>query len=418
MSVKERTEVLVVGAGPTGLTLAAALARLGVRTRLIDRSAGRTDKSKAIGVQAGSLEALGDFFGVELSDKMVAAGFRAREFFAEFGQRKSLCIDLSQIPSRFNFILILPQSYTEQFLQEELAVDRSSVEWRTELATLQDRGSAVTARLQNEAGQTEELTCDFVVGCDGAHSTVRHQAGISFAGGAYEGNFVLGDVVLRWPWPLDAGRVLISKRGIVACFPMPGAAGSYRLIVAAKEHVATTSPDISPEEFRTLVAQLVDTPIEFSQFDWLTRFRLHHRIARRFARGRIYLAGDAAHIHSPVGGQGMNTGILEALNLGGKLAAVLRHGAPLELLDRYEQERLPIAHRILRGTDVAFQFVLSDNPLVARLRPLLLPRILGMHWIQRRVATAISQVAAARREIRERHSLLGNSKTPGLLREP
>lgn len=410
MSVNERTEVLVVGAGPTGLTLAAALARLGVRTRVIDRGAGRTDKSKAIGVQAGSLEALGDFFGDELSDKMVADGFSAREFFAEFGQRDSLRFDLSQIPSRFNFILVLPQSYTEQFLEDELAKSALAVQWRKELVSLEQNGSTVTARMQDAAGQAEELECDFVVGCDGAHSTVRHQAGIPFAGSAYEGNFVLGDVVLRWPWPYNAGRALISDRGIVGCFPMPGEQGAYRLIVAAKGPVETASPDISPDEFCALLARLVETPIEISRFVWLTRFRLHHRIARRFASGRVYLAGDAAHIHSPVGGQGMNTGILEALNLGSKLAAVLRHGAPLAVLDRYEQERLPIARSILRGTDIAFQFALSGNPLVARLRPMLLPRILGTRWIQRRLATAISQVSAARREIRERHRLLGDLK--------
>jgi len=413
MSANEQTEVLVVGAGPTGLTLAAALARLGVRTRVIDRGAGRTDKSKAIGVQAGSLEALGDFFGDELSGKMVAAGFSAREFFAEFGQRESLRVDLSQIPSRFNYILVLPQSYTEQFLEEELARSALAVEWRTELVTLNQNGSAVTARLQGAAGQAEELTCDFVVGCDGAHSTVRHQVGIPFSGSAYEGNFVLGDVVLRWPWPYDAGRALISERGIVACFPMPGEQGAYRLIVAAKGPAETTSSDISPDEFCALLARLVETPIEISRFAWLTRFRLHHRIARRFASGRVFLAGDAAHIHSPVGGQGMNTGILEALNLAGKLTAVLRRGAPLAVLDRYEQERLPIARRILRGTDIAFQFALSSNPLIAGLRPMLLPRILGTHWIQRRLATAISQVSVARREIRERHQLLGDSKVAG-----
>ena len=277
--------------------------------------------------------------------------------------------------------------------------------------TLQQRGTAVVARMQNDAGQTEELTCDFVVGCDGAHSTVRHQAGISFSGSAYEGNFVLADVVLRWAWPYDSGRALISERGIVACFPMPGEEGSYRLIVAANEPVDTTSPDISPEDFLALLARLVEAPIEILKFAWLTRFRLHHRIARRLARGRIYLAGDAAHIHSPVGGQGMNTGILEALNLGSKLAAVLRHGAPLELLDRYEHERLPIARRILRGTDLVFHFALSGNRVVAGLRPMLLPRILGAHWIQRRVARAISQVSAARREIHERHRLLGDYRS-------
>jgi 3-(3-hydroxy-phenyl)propionate hydroxylase len=410
MSANEQTEVLVVGAGPTGLTLAAALARLGVRTRVIDRGACRTDKSKAIGVQAGSLEALGDFFGDALSAKMVAAGFSARGFFAEFGQRKSLRIDLSQIPSRFNYILILPQSYTEQYLEEELASSDVAVEWRKELLTLSQGDSNVTARLQNAAGQAEVFTCDYVVGCDGAHSTVRHQVGIPFAGSAYEGNFVLGDVVLRWPWPYDAGRAFVSERGIVAFFPMPGEQGAYRLIMAEKGAAETASPDVSQEEFRALLARLVETPIEISRFVWLTRFRLHHRIASRFASGRVFLAGDAAHIHSPVGGQGMNTGILEALNLASKLAAVLRHGAPRAVLDRYELERLPIARRILRGTDIGFQFALSSNPIMAGLRPILLPRILGTRWIQRRLATAISQVSVARREIRERHKLLGDSR--------
>lgn len=413
MSSSARTEVLVVGAGPTGLTLGAALARLGVRTRIIDRTPERTDKTKAIGVQAGVLEALGHFFGADLPARMVAAGHVAREAFLHVNRRAPVRLDLSSIPSQFNYLLLLPQSYTEQFLEEECQRSGLRVERSTALAGLQTGGDRPLARCQVEGG-SESVEADFVVGCDGAHSAVRHEVGIPFAGGTYEGNFVLGDVVLRWRWNHTAARAFLTENGIAGCFPLPGEPGFFRLILAeTKQPGLELSPEISQQEFCQLVEQLLPERVELDKFVWLTRFRLHHRLVSRFRAGRVFLAGDAAHIHSPAGGQGMNTGILDALNLANKLAAVLRSGAPDSLLDDYERQRLPVARRVVHGTDLAFEILTPKGGSISRRISLaIVPRLMGMAWFQRRVAKAISQVSVARREMADYRIVASAEKKP------
>jgi len=413
MNSSARTEVLVVGAGPTGLTLGAALARLGVRTRIIDRTPERTDKTKAIGVQAGILEALGHFFGADLPARMVAAGHMAREAYLHVNRRAPVRLDFSSIPSQFNFLLVLPQSYTEQFLEEECQRSGLRVERSTALVGLQTGGDRPIARCLVEGG-SESIEADFVVGCDGAHSVVRHDVGIPFAGGTYEGNFVLGDVVLRWRWNHTA-RVFLTENGIAACFPLPGGGpGFFRLILAeTKQPGPDLGPDISQQEFCQLVERLLPEHVEFDKFVWLTRFRLHHRLVSRFRAGHVFLAGDAAHIHSPAGGQGMNTGILDALNLANKLAAVLRSGAPDSLLDDYEQQRLPVARRVVHGTDLAFEILTPKGGSISRRISLaIVPRLMGMAWFQRRVAKAISQVSVARREMADYRVAASAEKKP------
>jgi 3-(3-hydroxy-phenyl)propionate hydroxylase len=400
MSSSERTEVLVVGAGPTGLTLGAALARLGIRTRIVDRSPQRTDKTKAIGVQAGVLEALGHFFGADLPARMVAAGHISHEAFLHVNRRPPVRLDLSSIPSRFNFLLLLPQSFTERFLEEECEKSGLHVERSTEVTGLTGANDRPAARcLATDAN--ESIEADFVVGCDGAHSVVRHEVGIPFAGGAYEGNFVLGDVVLRWRWNYTSARAFLTENGIAGCFPLPGEPGFFRLILAGtKQSGSDLPPEISQQEFCQLVERLLPERLELEKFVWLTRFRLHHRLVSRFRSGRVFLAGDAAHIHSPAGGQGMNTGILDALNLANKLAAVLRSGAPDSLLDEYERQRLPVARRVVHGTDLAFEILTPKGGSISRRITLaIVPRLMAIPWIQRRVAKAISQVSVARREM-------------------
>lgn len=403
MNTSGRIEVLVVGAGPTGLALAAFLARRDVRVRVIDKNAARTDKTKAIGVQAGTLEALARCFGADLSQRMIAAGLPAREAFFHFGHRSPVRIDFSQIPSEYNYILILAQSETERFLEEDLERHALKVERQTEALTITDAGSQVVARLRDGQGREQEVVADYVVGCDGAHSIVRHALGIPYAGRAYQGDFMLGDVVLRWPWPCHAPRMFLGERGVMACFPMKGPAGLFRIIMAVTAGADPDTEALSPEEFREWVAAAAPEPIELVEFRWLTRFRLHHRMAEHFRSGRCFLAGDAAHIHSPVGGQGMNTGIQDALNLGQKLARVLREGCDANLLDDYEKERLPVAREVLRGTDWGFSLILATNRGLLRwLRTAIAPRVLAFRWFQRKMTRLISQIDVARREMDER----------------
>ena len=401
MSAQEQVEVLVVGAGPTGLTLTAILGRFGIRTRVVEKNAARSDKSKAIGVQAGTLEACGHFFGAQLPDKMVAAGHPAREVFVHIGDRPPARVDLSQVPSAYNFILMLAQSETERLLEEEVEKSALAVERNKELVSFENVDQRIVAHVKDREGGLEEIASDFVVGCDGAHSVVRHQAAIPYAGGAYEGNFVLGDVTLRWPWNDQAARVFLADRGLVACFPLKGGPGSYRLILVANAEATSSASEITADEFCEMLSSLAPVPITILDFVWLTRFRLHHRMAQHFRSGRAFLAGDAAHIHSPIGGQGMNTGILDALNLGCKLAGVLRRGAGMDTLDCYERERLPVARRVLRSTDLAFEIATADRGLLRLVRSLVAPRLIAARFIQKRMLRAISQVDVARREMRQ-----------------
>ncbi|MCB0411780.1 MAG: FAD-dependent monooxygenase [Bdellovibrionales bacterium] len=265
-------------------------------------------------------------------------------------------VDLSTIPSPYNFILILSQS--------------------------------------------ETVTSLFVVGSDGSHSIVRQQVGIPFHGAMYAGDFILGDVTIDWPWPYDSIQTFVSKRGVIASFPMKGDR-KYRLILIPKENNSPAEKsEITLAEFNSILQTLGRGQIRATDATWLTRFRVHHRMVEHFQKGRIFLAGDAAHIHSPAGGQGMNTGIQDALNLAHKLKRFLDGKIPIECLAAYERERSPVARKVVRGTDFVFKMaLLPESPAVGLIRSLLLPKIVRSSFIQRRVALAISEVNVARREI-------------------
>src|SRR5665213_1213708 len=233
-------------------------------------------------------------------------------------------IDLSTIPSVYNYILVLAQSETERILEEYLNSFGAKVERGVELMALLNEHDQVTSTLLGPNGNEEILCSPFVIGCDGAHSEVRHALKSEFAGGAYHGDFILGDVQLNWPWTYDGVHAFISKRGIVAAFPLKGNK-NYRLILVPKNsNTPNANGEIKLDEFRKILDGLSLGKIGVDEASWMTRFRVSHRMVRSFQQGRVFLAGDAAHIHSPAGGQGMNTGIQDAVNLAWKLALVSR----------------------------------------------------------------------------------------------
>jgi 2-polyprenyl-6-methoxyphenol hydroxylase-like FAD-dependent oxidoreductase len=375
-----------------------------VSARVVDAAPAPSDKSRALGVQAGTLELLGRVFGEALPAEMTAAGRPAREAFVHVDDLGPVRVDLSAVPSRFDFILILPQSETERLLAERLAAAGGAVERGLELVGLREEADGIVAALRRADGAVEEASFEFVAGCDGAHSAVRRAADIPFAGGAYVGDFILGDTALRWPWPYGAARPFINGQGVLACFPFKGER-LYRVVMALKDAPPSDDAAVGLDEFRALASRLSGGAVRVESATWLTRFRVHHRMAERFRKGRVFLAGDAAHIHSPAGGQGMNTGIQDALNLGAKLANVLR-GGPESLLDDYERERLPAARGVVRGTDFAFKLALCPESALARwARRQIFPRLLGARAIQRRVLRTMSQVDVGRREIERRDRL-------------
>ncbi len=417
-SAKNEIDVLIVGAGPTGLALAGYLAKANslaknpVRLRIIDKSPNPSDKSKALAVHAGTLEAIEEVYGEPVSQKMVNTGIPASQFLFHIYDKEPISADLTRIPSKYNFILVLEQYKTEMILEEELQRSHIQVEREQELISLSSDdapSNSVLCKIRNQKGKVEAVQAKFVVGCDGAHSTVRQCAHIPFKGGTYPGEFILGDVKVEWPWQHGVIHGFVSKKGAMACFPLKGEKRYGFILFPDKQRPKgrETSETIPFDEFHEIASSLAPAPIKVLDPVWTTRFNIHHRIVRTFRKGRVFLAGDAAHIHSPVGGQGMNTGIQEAFNLGHKLSFVLQENLDESLseilLEHYESERMPIARNVLHATHLASRLILlKENRIVKFLRSQVLPTIIGQPWIQKRVLLATSEIGVSRRDMEKR----------------
>jgi 2-polyprenyl-6-methoxyphenol hydroxylase-like FAD-dependent oxidoreductase len=368
-------DVLVVGAGPTGLALAAQLAACGIRHRVIDRGQDRVHESRALAIQPRTLEVLA---GLGVTDKLVASGNRAVQLHMHAGHRVVTVplFDLGLDDTAYPYLLFLSQADTERILGEHLTGAGVRIERDVELVGLTAADDRAVCRLRHNDGHEREVTARYVVGCDGAHSTVRRLAGIGFEGSAYPQTFVLADVEADGIEP-GAAHVFLSEHGMLFFFPL-GAPASWRLL-AMRPPTDLTPPDapVTLDDAQFLANTYTTTPVRLHDPVWMTNFRLHHRSASHYHAGPVFLAGDAAHIHSPAGAQGMNTGIQDAVNLGWKLAHVLDGLADTVLLDTYEPERAPIGRMVLRFTDRAFTIATSTNPVVrfarTRLAPALIP---------------------------------------------
>ena len=387
------THTLIVGAGPTGLTLAIELARRGVPFRIIDREAERTRTSRAIGTQARTVEVF-RLMGIPETALEPAARPRALRF-AERDRTLARIAFGDGTPGASPRLISMDESDTERVLEQRLEQLGGRVEWSTQLLGFRVEGERVTANLQGPDG-TSELETRFLVGADGAHSTVRHEAGIGFTGAAYPERFLLADLDLDWDLPHDEGHIWIGDDGLVAAIPLPGER-RYRVIVPLPPAYATKEYASEAEiaaEAETLLRQRTGVTLRrIGNPAWASAFRIQRRQADRYRHGPVFLAGDAAHIHSPVGGQGMNTGIQDAFNLGWKLALAARDQAAPGLLDTYQAERHPIAQGVLRGTHLGTRFVLAQNPLMRGVREWAVPAIVNIPPIRRRILAAVSQLA-------------------------
>jgi 2-polyprenyl-6-methoxyphenol hydroxylase-like FAD-dependent oxidoreductase len=379
--VAERSEldVLVVGAGPTGLTLAGQLQAMGSTVRIVDRQAHRVHESRALAVQPRTLEVLR---GLGVTSQLVDEGNRAMEVELRSGRRRSRIslFDVGVEDTAFPFLLFLSQAETERILTDHLNERGVHVERRAELVSFEDGVENATCTLRHADGRTEQLRARFVVGCDGAHSTVRHQARIPFVGGGYAQTFALGDVEADGDLQPGVAYSYLAPAGILFFFPL-GSPTTWRVI---GELSRAKRPDFDGDrpldlpDLQGLVDSFTDGSVRLRDPAWLTTFGLHHRQAARYRRGRAFLAGDAAHVHSPAGAQGMNTGIQDAWNLGWKLALVASGVAKPALLDTYQAERWPIGRFVLRFSDRAFRAGTSVNPLVGLLRTYVAPRLLSV----------------------------------------
>ncbi|GAA4711549.1 hypothetical protein Prum_103020 [Phytohabitans rumicis] len=343
---------------------------------MIDRAADRVHESRALAIQPRTLEVLA---GLGITEHLVVAGNPAVQLRLHTGKRTvSLPLfDLGLDDTAYPYLLFLSQAETERILEEHLNTAGITVERRTELTTMEQAGDVVECRLRQADSNEQAVTARYVVGCDGAHSTVRQLAGIGFEGGSYPQTFVLADTEADGI-DADAAHAFLSTQGMLLFFPL-GRPTTWRLL-AMRPRTATAPSDatITLDEVQKLADAYTGGTVQLRDPVWMTNFRLHHRAATRYHTGRVFLAGDAAHIHSPAGAQGMNTGIQDATNLAWKLAHGLRGVTDPALLDSYQTERAPIGRLVLRLTNRAFTVATSTNPLIQLARTRLVPAILPL----------------------------------------
>ncbi len=390
-------QVLVVGAGPTGLALAGELALAGVHCTVLERRAAESNLTRAFAVHARTLELL-DSRG--LADELLGRGVSLREIQGLPGTT----LDLSELDSRYPMMMIAPQSATESVLRERAERLGVDIVRGAEVIGLRQDATAVQVDVRGQSG-TETYRADYLVGCDGAHSRVRDLVGIGFIGKQYATHIILADVPLAEP-PDEALFGRNSSDGLVVVVPF--ADKWFRVILwdRRREDVPLDEP-VTTEELRDGLRRIAGTDLGMGTPRWSSRFLSERRQAERYREGRVFLAGDAAHVHSPMGGQGMNTGIGDAMNLGWKLAAELHGTAPDWLLDSYQSERHQVGAEVLALTDGFNAMVLSSSRIGARLRPLLMRAVLKVGPTRRRLLGRLSQLGIRYPAGQGSHRLVG-----------
>ncbi len=393
-----KTKILVVGAGPVGLTMAAQLARYGVPCRIVEKNPGTTDKSKAIAVHSRTMEIFED---MGIIQNALDRGLRCEGGSIYADGDRIIHITIEDLDTPYPFILDLNQSDTEAILCEYLQSLGVDVEWQTELTNLEQNDEAVNVTMQKADGSTETISVDYVCACDGAHSFCRHALNLDFPGDAYPREFLLADVQIDWSHPRDELYAYLSEKGFMVAAPIKG--GNWRVVTESpreKSPQEATSHGESPtlEDLQKVLQPIVPTSIVVSNPIWLSYFRIHRRMLNRFRVGRVFFAGDAAHIHSPVGGQGMNTGIQDAYNLAWKLGFVYQGIGQPQLLDSYDAERRPIAKNLLTETDIIFKAVLLRRPVSRAIRDRLAALLGSFEIVQHRLQRQIAMLTIDYRE--------------------
>ena len=390
-----QTEVLIVGAGPTGLSLACQLIRHGVDFLIIDKKETTTPYSKAIGVHARTLE-IYEQFG--LAEKAVAAGtIVGKTRLMEEGQVRAE-IDLARFGegmSAYPFLLILEQGKHEEMLHAHITEKGQKVLWQSELTSFSQTADGVTATITGPDGATQTVEAKYLVGCDGAKSPVRQTLGLEFGGGTFERIFYVADVQIDWEYSHDALHVNLSKDNLLAFFPMPGEK-HYRIVGNLSEGTDKEEGELLYEEIEQVIKDELKKTMDVYNVNWFSTYKVHTRHVSKFSVGRCFLAGDSAHIHSPAGAQGMNTGIQDGYNLAWKLALVLNGRASSEILNSYNEERLANAIRLLKTTDRMFQLGAGEEWFTSWVRVNIFPYVANlltrMDFVKRAIFPLVSQI--------------------------
>lgn len=402
--MKQTTDVLIIGAGPTGLALACQLVRYGINFLIIEKKEGVTPYSKAIGVHARTLEI---YEQIDLAERAVEQGAVAGKGRLIVDGEVRGELDFANIGeglSPYPFVLMLEQSKNEQLLYEYLLSHGKEVQWETELEDFTATDSIVTARIKTSDGKTQTVEAKYLAGCDGPKSLVRHTLGLEFGGSTFERMFYVADAQVDWRFSHDALHICLGKESFAVFFPLKGEK-RYRIVGVFPEEFAKDEGEVLYEEIEARIREQAKLELDIHDVEWFSTYKVHTRHASKFSAGRCFLAGDAAHIHSPAGAQGMNTGIQDGYNLAWKIALVLGGTAGPNLLDTYNEERLENAKNLLRTTDRMFQLAAGDAWWLAFIRTNVFPSVanyvLSFDAVRNFVFPLLSQIG-----INYRHSSL------------
>ncbi|HEY4870631.1 MAG TPA: FAD-dependent oxidoreductase [Candidatus Dormibacteraeota bacterium] len=387
------SDVLIIGAGPTGLVLALWLTKLGAEVRIVDKTAEPGTTSRALAVQARTLEL---YRQLDLADAIVERGHKVPAVNLWVKGEPAARLPFETVGSDltpYSFLQIFPQDQHERLLIERLEQLGVSVERRTELIGFTDESDRVTAHLRGPEGHEDVCEASYIAGCDGARSIVRETIGVGYPGGTYRQIFYVADVEAAGPAVDGELHADLDEADFLAVFPLAGE-GRVRLIGTVRDERAGRADTLRFEDVSNRAIEHLK--VDVRRVNWFSTYHVHHRVAEHFREGRAFLLGDAAHIHSPAGGQGMNTGIGDAINLAWKLVAVLAGRAPDRLLDSYEAERIGFARRLVATTDRVFSFVTAEGRIAdilrTRVAPVLFPRLISFELVREFIFRTVSQI--------------------------
>ncbi len=395
METAIKTDVIIVGAGPTGLSLGCQLIRYGVDFIIFDEKEGITPYSKALAVHARTLEI---YEQIGLAERAVAEGNVAGKIRLLEGGEIRGEIDLSNVGhglSQYPFMLVFEQSKNERLLDEYLQAHGKDVLWQTKFESFTQNDESVTAQVVGADGETRSVEAKYLVGCDGPKSPTRHALELKFEGITFERVFYVADVKIDWQYGHDALHVCLAENTFVVFFPMSGE-NCYRIVGAFPEDFNKDEGNIFYEEIERRIKEESKIELDITEVNWFSTYKVHTRHVEKFQSGRCFLAGDAAHVHTPAGGQGMNTGIQDAYNLAWKLAFVLQDKADAKILETYDTERLENAKNLLKTTDRMFNLAAGTDWFFNLIRTTVFPPmakyILAFDAVKKRLFPTISQI--------------------------
>ncbi len=409
----QTTNVLIAGAGPTGLMMACQLKRFGVDCIIVDGKPGITVESRALAVQARSIQI---YEQMGLLDAVLEQGQPATEANFIVNGKLVQTLSLENVGkgiSSYAFLFILSQDKNERILYDHFKSYGDEVRWSHELISFAQNDDGISAVVKDDNGREDTINAKWLVAADGARSFVRHFLQIPFDGATYENIFYVADTHADWPWNHKGLSLCFTDKTFAGLFPMKGE-NRFRLIGTLPKNFANKEVH-SFDEIKGVIEEDIKAGVTFTNTNWFSVYKIHHRVIAKFRKNKVFLAGDAAHVHSPVGGQGMNTGLQDAYNLAWKLSLVLKNMADEKLLDSYNDERTPVAYRLVKTTDRAFSFVTSENRFLKFLRlkvfPVFVKYIMALKAFRLFAFRNVSQIA-----INYRNSFLSYNASGNLLR--